>query len=702
MNYKVLITTSGLGSRLGEATKYTNKSLIKLGEKPVLSYIIEAYPQDVELVITVGYFADHVKEFVSLAYPDRKITFVQVDLFEGPGSSLGYSMLQARNALQCPFIYHACDTIVEGRIPAPDKNWIGGYRGGNIASMYSSFDVLGDRVVEMKAKGALKSDYVHIGLVGVNDYLGFWGALEWQYHQDTNNASLNDCSAINLMLKRNDYFVVQEFATWFDTGNVESLNQARQNIKSEVTVLDKIDESIFIFDNFVIKFFADVEIVKQRVTRAGILTGLTPPIKGSTNNFYSYQYVPGDLYSRVVTPSEFSEFLRWAKDNLWIKNQEVEVEQFRAVCRDFYENKTLARVNKFINKNGIADSVDIINGVTVPTFAEMFKKIDFVSLVSAEQYRIHGDFILDNIIKTESGYSLLDWRQNFGGLLKAGDIYYDLAKLNHNLTVNHDIVNKDLFKIAIKDKKIECDILRKNSLVLCQQVLEDFLTDNGFNLNRVKLLTALIWLNMSPLHQHPLDSFLFYFGKLHLWQALQDKSKADIKEISNDHFIPKNLILDVDGVFTTGQFLYTADGKFAKTFGPHDNDGLKMIKKYINICAVSADRRGFDITRKRIAEDMGLTLHLVGEDDRLEWLKNNFDLSRSIYMGDSMIDAKIFPLVSYSIAPANAFFTAKKLANFITESNSGEGAVAEACLHVIEKFFEPGDLKNLETKLETK
>ncbi len=149
----------------------------------------------------------------------------------------------------------------------------------------------------------------------------------------------------------------------------------------------------------------------------------------------------------------------------------------------------------------------------------------------------------------------------------------------------------------------------------------------------------------------------------------------------------KNLILDVDGVFTTGQFLYTIDGKFAKVFGPHDNDGIKMIKPYLDIHTITADKRGFDITRKRIQEDMGLVLHLVSEGDRLEWLKKNFDLSTSIYMGDGIYDAQIFTHMAYSIAPANAFYLAKKNADYVTESKSGEGAVAEACLHVIEKFF---------------
>ena len=34
--YKVLITTSGLGSRLGELTDYTNKCLIRIADNQVL------------------------------------------------------------------------------------------------------------------------------------------------------------------------------------------------------------------------------------------------------------------------------------------------------------------------------------------------------------------------------------------------------------------------------------------------------------------------------------------------------------------------------------------------------------------------------------------------------------------------------------------------------------------------------------------
>ena len=99
-------------------------------------------------------------------------------------------------------------------------------------------------------------------------------------------------------------------------------------------------------------------------------------------------------------------------------------------------------------------------------------------------------------------------------------MYYDLAKLNHNLTINHDIVNADHFTIEKSDDIIGVDIHRRENLVECQNVLHKFIVQKGFDLKKVKVLSAIIWLNMSPLHHHPFDKFLFYFGKYKLWQAI--------------------------------------------------------------------------------------------------------------------------------------------------------------------------------------
>ena len=74
--YKVLITTSGVGSRLGNLTDFTNKCLVRVGDKPAISHVIESYPQDTKFVITLGHFGQYVEEFLTLAYPNRNFTFV--------------------------------------------------------------------------------------------------------------------------------------------------------------------------------------------------------------------------------------------------------------------------------------------------------------------------------------------------------------------------------------------------------------------------------------------------------------------------------------------------------------------------------------------------------------------------------------------------------------------------------------------------
>ena len=148
-----------------------------------------------------------------------------------------------------------------------------------------------------------------------------------------------------------------------------------------------------------------------------------------------------------------------------------------------------------------------------------------------------------------------------------------------------------------------------------------------------------------------------------------------------------NFILDVDGVLTTGQFLYSSDGKAYKIFGPHDADGLKMIKDRINISFISADYRGFDISKKRAA-DMGYPIKLVVEQERYAYIKKTYGFENLIFMGDGIYDVAILRECKFGIAPANARKEARKAAHFVTESRSGEGAVLDACLEISRRFLQ--------------
>lgn len=157
----------------------------------------------------------------------------------------------------------------------------------------------------------------------------------------------------------------------------------------------------------------------------------------------------------------------------------------------------------------------------------------------------------------------------------------------------------------------------------------------------------------------------------------------------------KNLILDVDGVLTDGQFYYSAEGKIMKSFGPDDHDALLLLKSFLNIVVVTGDKKGFEISRKRVEGDMKFPIHLVSTFDRINWIKENFNPEETIYMGDGIFDVAVFEQVAYSIAPANAFYKTKEKANFVTQSRGGDSAVAEACMHILEEFFEPVDLSKI-------
>ena len=502
---KVLITTSGIGSRLGKLTDFTNKSLVRIGDKPAISYIIEYYPKDTNYIITLGHFGSYVKEFIKLAYPDRKFTFVKVDNFKGKGSSLGYSILQAKNKLQCPFIFHASDTILtkEDNIPNLDSNWCAGaYK--NETSQYRTLKVNNNLVEVINEKGEINFDYPYIGLCGIKDYKLFWDKLE----SLPNIISLSDVHVINEMLK-NVNFKFHKINKWLDMGNVNELNKTRKYFGSSIEVLDKLNESIYFFDDFVVKFFSDQNINKNRVKRALTLDGLVPNIINSSSNFYKYKKAQGNLFSKSVNEKTFKLFLKWAKDNLWKPKTSID---FNKKCFDFYISKTNKRITQYLN--GKPDTSEIINGELIPPIEEILSQIDTEWLCSGIPVQFHGDFILDNIIETKDDFCLIDWRQDFAGDLKVGDIYYDLAKLNHNLTVNHSIVDQKLYNSSPNN----CYILCNSTLLRCKELLHQFIINGGYDLNKVKTLSSIIWINMAPLHEYPFNRFLFNFGKYTLWK----------------------------------------------------------------------------------------------------------------------------------------------------------------------------------------
>ncbi len=525
---KVIITCSGLGSRLGEYTEYTNKSLVRVGNKAVISHIIDSYPIGTNFVITLGHYGDHVKQYINIAHPELNVEFIEVENYHGVGSSLGRSLLSTKKVIGSSFIFNACDTITDGVIPENgENNKVWAVASKNNSAVYRTVQCSGTSVCSLLEKGESVSDApVYIGKCYIKDTKSFWVNLE-EILSINNSSEISDCHVINKMIKKDNIdFDIQYAPFWYDIGNLNDLKTTRSILGDNTNVLDKYNESIFFIKDWVIKFFNDEKVLKDRVKRSKILEGCTPTIIDHSKNFMKYQRVSGDILcnNKKLDNKLIYKLLNYSNSCMWSKTQInsdlIETEQ---LCRKFYIEKTKKRVEMFKSARNIKDSIKIINGVTVESVNKLLDRACNLDLLSGVMGKFHGDFILENIIFDDEDFTFIDWRQDFAGEIVLGDVYYDLAKLNHNIHFNHSIIRNGGFLCEIEsgnNNSVNVDLMCSHKLLSAKKGLIDFCKDNNFSMEKIEMLTGIIWINMAPLHDKLLGDFLFYFGKLQLHKAV--------------------------------------------------------------------------------------------------------------------------------------------------------------------------------------
>lgn len=528
---KVFITTAGVGSKLGDLTKYMNKAMIKIGKKPVISYIIEQYPDDYEFVIGLGYKGDHIKQFLQIAYPNRKFIFVTVDNYEYEGSSQIYSMWCCKDYLQEPFIYNDCDSICDNinSALAFKEDWIGGTHYDNPYGTinYDSYDISYNyKVTNMYHRATnANAKYVYVGICGIYDYKYFWesvsDALNYVYKTDFDifyNYYLNT---------NNHYLKHKDIINWTDTGTIDGVIKARKECKDKLDILDKNNQAIFIINDKVIKFFADDETANNISIRLQQLYPLSHKIDTLTQNFLSYDYIKGDVAINSINPMLFRQMMHnFEKDGLW--DIVINDDNFKLNQKKFYIDKTIKRVNEFKRKYDVSEDEDIIvNNIVIPkeyTIERMLEMLqDLNEYKNSEATKWHGDFTLENMIynKEENKWTLIDCRDKFGDTIKYGDRLYDFGKINHNLTFNFASAIKGNYRLEINNNEINLSMMCDVETYKCREVLKSFVELDNIRYDYIELLSGLNWVNMSPLHPiNDLPYLLFYMGKLQMYEAI--------------------------------------------------------------------------------------------------------------------------------------------------------------------------------------
>ncbi|MGL6097636.1 MAG: KdsC family phosphatase [Fimbriiglobus sp.] len=140
------------------------------------------------------------------------------------------------------------------------------------------------------------------------------------------------------------------------------------------------------------------------------------------------------------------------------------------------------------------------------------------------------------------------------------------------------------------------------------------------------------------------------------------------------------LLLDVDGVLTDGSVVYTDDGRELKRFHVRDGTGLKLWRAAGMRVAVVSGRASVAVDRR--AAELGAAPVLQGRDDKAAALAEvlaatGLTADRVCAVGDDLIDLPVLGAVGVAVAVADACPEVRAVADYVTITPGGRGAVRE-------------------------
>jgi 3-deoxy-D-manno-octulosonate 8-phosphate phosphatase (KDO 8-P phosphatase) len=149
----------------------------------------------------------------------------------------------------------------------------------------------------------------------------------------------------------------------------------------------------------------------------------------------------------------------------------------------------------------------------------------------------------------------------------------------------------------------------------------------------------------------------------------------------------KLLLLDVDGVLTDGNLIYSHEGKESKSFNTQDGFGLRMLQDSGVKVGIITARSSQALERR--GQDLKISYLYQGSSNKLDAYKEIINKSglkpyQIAYMGDDWLDLVLLKRVGLAVAPANAVIEVREMVHYTTEQSGGGGAVRELCDLILE------------------
>ncbi|BBO79534.1 haloacid dehalogenase [Desulfosarcina ovata subsp. sediminis] len=140
------------------------------------------------------------------------------------------------------------------------------------------------------------------------------------------------------------------------------------------------------------------------------------------------------------------------------------------------------------------------------------------------------------------------------------------------------------------------------------------------------------------------------------------------------------LLMDVDGVMTTGQVIYDDAGQETKVFHVRDGLGIRMLMEAGLTVGIVTGRRSMALVHR--CRNLGIQLLKDGIHDKAAALaeilaETGVPAEKTAFVGDDLPDLPILLRVGVPIAVADAHDLIKQTVVWTTRSAGGCGAIRE-------------------------
>lgn len=152
----------------------------------------------------------------------------------------------------------------------------------------------------------------------------------------------------------------------------------------------------------------------------------------------------------------------------------------------------------------------------------------------------------------------------------------------------------------------------------------------------------------------------------------------------------KCVVLDVDGVLTSGDILVNEIGNQLRTFNVKDGYAIQYAIKNNLLIFVITGAKSLGVQKR--FESLGVQEIHLGVSNKLELLtslleKHNLSQEDVLFIGDDMPDYLCMEHVGVAVAPADAVEEIKQISHYVSSKKGGEGVVRE----IIEKILKLQD-----------